>query len=104
MRTATASYREECDPVGEFLSTCTVLDPQGHIAAADFFRLYVAWAEHAALPERERLGYKALGMRMGQRFTKKSRKRGAYYCGVSVLPTWASSMSEYSTVATVVDE
>lgn len=48
---ATAEYREEMDPIAEFLRECCVLNPQAVILAASLYEAYVQWAaERQELP------------------------------------------------------
>lgn len=46
---ATADYRDEQDPIGLFLRSCTVPDPAASVRAGDLFKAYTAWCEEAAL-------------------------------------------------------
>lgn len=43
VRAATQQYRQESDPVGEFLRDCTIEDPGARIQASRFFDLYAKW-------------------------------------------------------------
>jgi putative DNA primase/helicase len=38
-------YREECDPLGEFLEECCELDPRASTSSADAFDRYMTWCE-----------------------------------------------------------
>jgi putative DNA primase/helicase len=42
---ATAAYREESDPLGQFITDCIVGDPNGFVTAADLRSRYQAWAD-----------------------------------------------------------
>jgi len=42
---ATAVYREEQDPIGDFLQECCVEKPSGFISKETFFQQYVLWFE-----------------------------------------------------------
>jgi putative DNA primase/helicase len=44
---ATDRYREESDPLAEFLEDRCVVDPAAGVASADLWRAYLAWAEGA---------------------------------------------------------
>jgi P4 family phage/plasmid primase-like protien len=44
---ATDRYREESDPLAEFLEDRCQVDPQAWVASADLWRAYLAWAEGA---------------------------------------------------------
>lgn len=83
------SWREEADPLGDFISTCCNVGPGCQAAAGDLYRAYLAWAEDAALRERERLTQTAFGRRLAGRFDKKratvAGRQTTAYSGVGLL-------------------
>jgi hypothetical protein len=55
------------------------------IAAAALYAEYAAWADRLRMPAQERLKTAMFGRRMGERFAKKSTKRGNVYTGIGLL-------------------
>jgi putative DNA primase/helicase len=44
VRAATQEYREEMDPIGEFVSACLVPTPGGEVGALEAYQAYVSWS------------------------------------------------------------
>jgi putative DNA primase/helicase len=42
---ATAEYRRDSDPLGQFIDACVQPDAGGRVQSSEFHRVYVAWAE-----------------------------------------------------------
>lgn len=79
---ATQAYRMDSDLLGDFLAETCTLDPDGSIAAADFYRAYGTWAGQHGLGERERLTPTMFGRKVSERFKKTRGGRGVTYQGV----------------------
>jgi len=82
---ATATYRDESDPLADFLATCTVEGPAYAVAAAVAFRAYGTWADDQGMGTRERLTSTAFGTRLAERYEKRRTKTGRVYVGIGLL-------------------
>jgi phage/plasmid-associated DNA primase len=83
---ATASYREESDPLGEFLMASCVLGDGLFAGASAAYQAYRAWAAKEGLSDKEAMTSTAFGKRMTARFRKHSRNSGKVYLGIGLLP------------------
>ena len=70
VRSATAEYEQENDPLGAFLDEACLIDANSTVQAARLFRGYVEWADANGLALRERLSNTAFGRAIGNRFPK----------------------------------
>lgn len=84
---ATATYRDESDPLADFLATCTIEGPTYEVAAAVAFRAYGTWADDQGMSTRERLTSTAFGTRLADRYAKRKTNTGRVYFGVGLLPS-----------------
>ncbi|MEW6718901.1 MAG: phage/plasmid primase, P4 family [Thermodesulfobacteriota bacterium] len=84
---ATDAYREESDPVSEFLATGCLTGPEFRVQAGVLYDAYVSWAEGARLPRWDILSATAFGRRMSERFTKERGRGPAWYLGVGLPAT-----------------
>ncbi len=82
---ATATYRDESDPLADFLATCTIEGPAHEVAAAMAFRAYGSWADEQGMTTRERLTSTAFGTRLAERYEKRKTKTGRIYVGIGLL-------------------
>ncbi len=82
---ATESYRADSDPLSEFVAACCVEGPLVSVRASELFAEYTRWCDGIGMSSRERLTSATFGRRMGDRFTKKSTKRGRLYVGIGLL-------------------
>lgn len=67
VRSATAAYREESDPLAEFLADCCAIGDSLQTRFGDLFAAYQRWAGANRIPERERLSNRAFGDRLSER-------------------------------------
>ena len=79
----TASYRRDCDHLGQFLEEGCDLDPDAEVGATDLHQHYLAWAGRAGLTERERLSATAFGRKCVERFKRVPTKHGNVYLGLA---------------------
>ena len=82
VQTATDQYREESDPLSEFLDEACRLGPTFETGASDIYQHYRRWADTHALSERERLTASAFGRRLTGRFACQRRRGGKVYLGL----------------------
>jgi putative DNA primase/helicase len=80
---ATSDYKEECDPLAEFMAEACELDPPAEVGAGELFEHYRRWAERQGLTERERLTATGFGRLATARFAWDRRRDGKVYFGVS---------------------
>ncbi|MBM4415223.1 MAG: hypothetical protein FJ035_02985 [Chloroflexi bacterium] len=82
---ATETYRAESDPLADFIASQCVVADGCSVGASALYAEYAAWAERLGMPARERLTTTTFGRRVGERFTRKSTKRGNVYTGIGLL-------------------
>ena len=73
---ATQEYRQDSDPLGEFLAACCEIDPRHSEMLASLWGRYQQWAADQGLPDREKLGHKGFSQRLADRFTRRPTKAG----------------------------
>ena len=81
---ATQTYKNESDPLDNFLLECCLHDPSYSVRALQFHTAYLAWAKRHEIPPEDRLSLTAFGSRMTNRYEKKSTNTGAIYTGVGL--------------------
>jgi putative DNA primase/helicase len=81
---ATETYREESDPLGQFIAERCHLDGASTAPARELYRGYRSWAEEQGFRDREILTSQAFGRRVGDRFKKKHTRCGAVYEGLGL--------------------
>jgi putative DNA primase/helicase len=80
---ATADYRRESDPLGEFLEECAEVDELAVSTSAELFGAYLGWAKDQHLRERDTLSRTAFGRHLGGTFQKGKDTAGrAVYAGI----------------------
>lgn len=86
---AVEKYRRESDPIATFLEDRTVQKPGAFAATGDLYTAYQQWADHEAIPDKERLSHSAFGRRMGEKFERERKWTGSkqerVYKGVGLL-------------------
>jgi putative DNA primase/helicase len=82
---ATAEYREDSDPLTDFLADCCELDPGAETKASALAERYLKWAERQRMSKADRLSPKDLGKRLADRFTRKHRNDGKVYEGIRLV-------------------
>lgn len=80
VRTATAEYREEMDPIGEFMASCMRAsnDPLMKVPAHAAYEAYVSWSLANAKRARSQTKF---GRVVGQRFQKTEQTGRIFYLG-----------------------
>lgn len=81
---STAQYREESDPLADFLTECCALGPQSTASASELHQAYVSWATQRGLSQRERLGSATFGRKLAGKFPRRREARGRIYIGVKL--------------------
>jgi P4 family phage/plasmid primase-like protien len=84
VRVATADYRDDSDPIGQFLRDCTKPNPDANEAGGVFYKLYVAWAK--ANGEKP-FSTKAFSRSLVEHGVRKVKSSGIYYCGIETTAT-----------------
>jgi putative DNA primase/helicase len=84
VKDATETYREESDPLGQFLKErCTVGEGYS-VTAKDLYHAYKKWAEEQGYREKEILSVNTFGRRIGEQFVRGKVEQGAFYTGVKL--------------------
>ena len=52
---ATEDYKNESDPLAQFIGDACVVLPQAYVKASELFKDYVKWSLDQGIPEKERL-------------------------------------------------
>jgi len=82
---ATVEYREESNPLAEFITECCVVTELAEVRATPLFRAYLAWAEKRAMGVRETLTATMFGRLMTDRFKKRRDGTGVLYGGIGLF-------------------
>jgi putative DNA primase/helicase len=99
---ATASYRDDSDPVGAFLRDSTEADPGGAgVTARDLFRAYAGWCEVNAV---RAWSEKAFAGAMGQKSIPKSTDRVRRYLEIRLRPDAPRGPDDTTPHPSVADE
>jgi putative DNA primase/helicase len=89
VKLASQSWRDEVDPLSDFLGVCCTLNDDCVVLAGDLYRAYVRYCEDCGIRERDRMTQTMFGRRFGARFEKKPRvsiggRKGPAYVGVGL--------------------
>jgi phage/plasmid-associated DNA primase len=84
VRAATEQYRNESDPLSQFIDDCCVVNPNTQCGATEIYLAYQRWASQQGMSERERLSATSFGTKMGARFAKKRSGKGNVYVGLGL--------------------
>ncbi len=76
VRAATAAYKTESDPLGQFLEMATERRPGAHVQAKQFYTAYTHWCRDNAV---EPLSMTAVGRKLGDRGIEKARVGVVFY-------------------------
>jgi len=71
VKTATADYKSESDPLAEFITDCCIVDPDAETTTADLYDSYTKWAAKEGLKTRDIISHNVFTRRLGARFEKK---------------------------------
>lgn len=77
---ATKEYREDSDPLAEFVEERCALE--GEIGATALMQAYRDWCDERKMPDKERLSTTSFGRRMSERFPRKHTSKGRVYQGI----------------------
>lgn len=81
---ATEAYREEVNPVNEFLEECCISDPQAEVGAVRIYGEYLKWAGSAGIKhpiKQKRFGLSLAAMKYE---AGRDGRRGRYWRGVGL--------------------
>jgi putative DNA primase/helicase len=82
--TATEEYRQESDPLGQFIDACCTVGAGLSATFQELYNAYKKWAEAQGWREREILSVTAFGRRMGDGFVGGKTKQGKFYSGIKL--------------------
>lgn len=78
VQAATQEYREEMDPLADFLAECCIVAPDKFAKAADLYKAFTEWAE--ANGDKNPLNQRNFGLALTERgLTKERGNRGVWY-------------------------
>jgi putative DNA primase/helicase len=83
IRTATAEYESESDPLGPFIGEALDLDSAAEVRAADLYDHYRQWADQQRLSDRERLTATMFGRLASVRFDNLKTRTGKVFYGIA---------------------
>jgi putative DNA primase/helicase len=92
--TATAGYRNDSDPLSEFLAERCLPDKDAAVRAAAAHEAYKGWADATGLGERERLGRNAFYEALESHFPKQHTNAGNVYGGLRLHDPARPSLDE----------
>ncbi len=81
IREATASYREDRDPLGRFLEMATAMEPEARAQSSRLYEVYQAWAKFAGEGEWTQKGFSAA---MADRGFRKKTSNGVWWLGLKM--------------------
>ena len=93
VRAATACYRAEADPLGDFIAEACITEAGRSATARDLYEAYQRWAKSEAFGRGATLTPQAFGRRMSRKFAKTRDSRGIRYHGIAVRPEAAEADS-----------
>ena len=85
VQVATAQYREDSDPLGDFLLASCTIGPDHQAYGGALYEAYERWADETNTPASERLSSTSFGTRLTARFRKEKTRRGKLYHGIRLL-------------------
>jgi putative DNA primase/helicase len=96
VRASTAEYREEMDPVGEFLRACVAPLAGQRVQAGSMFEAYTAWSE---VNGRKAVSQTKFGRVVSQHFQKTEYCGRIYYleCDLHDVPARQARNPEFGT-------
>lgn len=84
VRAATQAYRDESNPLAEFLEACCVIQDSATVQAGVLFAEYERWCNRRDLPEWKRMKLRSFGEWIRERFKAEDRRRVTFYRGVGL--------------------
>lgn len=82
---ATDDYRQESDPLADFVETKCTLGEGFETLSSELYRAYTSWAEENNLRHQETFSHVAFGKRMRNRYATHRTVRGTNYEGIGLL-------------------
>jgi len=91
VRQATADYRTEANPIGNFLAErCDTTDPYASTYAGRLYKEYSAWAQDMGIRPKDRPSAVEFGEGMKARFDAIRDRKGIRYYGVQLADAKAT--------------
>jgi putative DNA primase/helicase len=102
VRTATDTWRQEMDRLGEFFAAgCVVLDPAAKTSSGDLYRVYVRWCETA---NQHPVSQTVFGTELGERGYPAHESHGVRYrLGLRLTDGWAKWVDSLRAAATAAE-
>lgn len=88
VRAATAAYKTESDPLGQFMEMATVRRLGAHVQAKQLYTAYTHWCKENAV---EPLSMTAVGRKLGDRGIEKERAGVVFYKDLELLEEFKPS-------------
>lgn len=88
---ATSAYRETSDALGAFIAERCLIQPDAKVKRAEIFKAYQQWCADEGIPDRERIGERTFGQRIGERFENTKSGSTRAYRGIGLLSRDATS-------------
>jgi putative DNA primase/helicase len=84
VQAATEDYRQESDPLVDFLNDRCVLHSRARVGGRELFTAYRDWCDARHTPADDRLSQTAFGKRIKERFPDVGTTRKAVYSGIGL--------------------
>lgn len=82
---ATDAYREDADPLAAFIAEVCIVGPTYRARRNELYGRYTSWCHRNHIPDREMLGERTFGQRIGARFENvKSTGGHRWYVGIGL--------------------
>jgi putative DNA primase/helicase len=95
VRQATADYRDEMDPIGEFIASRCVKGPDHRATTTALYADYMAWCGHASVDHSSRISKKEFATRLEQKgFDAKKTVGVMMRRGIGLKPTIETGAAE----------
>lgn len=82
---ATEAYRQESDPLSQFISDRLIDTPESMVRSKELYENYREWAQSEGMELREIMTSTAFGKIMSKRYNKIHKDTGWYYKGLSIF-------------------
>ncbi|MFA4990589.1 MAG: phage/plasmid primase, P4 family [Candidatus Paceibacterota bacterium] len=83
VKKTTEQYRDEMNPLKDFILECCVINPEGKIKKGVLYEKYQEYCKESGI--KFPLGKKQLGEKIKEKFEEKKEKDGLYWIGISVF-------------------
>lgn len=81
---ATQEYREESDPLSDFIYDCLEANQDSDVAAKLMYQTYCHWTEDQGLKPRDILSQQMFGRMMKEKYPQKRTGQGRFYVGITL--------------------